>query len=121
MGGALTVWTKTNKFKKRAFTAVILLLTVLLLVIGADSALPYCKDVFADSKTVTTDSYIVIRDNLSFRDETGTEVTLKIPKETAEEYRARTNYDYDSTSNLLKYSEPITIKYFPNSGVLLGK
>ena len=103
----------------KGYMITVLALSVLLLVMGGDSTLPYIKDLAGDNRTVTTNRYLVIRDALSFQDNEGNEVTIQIPADKAYELRTRENYEYDQENNLLIYYEPVTITYYPNSKVLL--
>ena len=96
-----------------------LILTALVLVSGIYSTVPYFKDIFAGSRTVTTDTYIVVRDNLYFLDNEENEVRVKLPEDLVAKYRSRENSEYDSKINVLKHKEKITVEYFPNSGVLI--
>lgn len=107
-----------RKEGKKGLNIVLLMLTVLLLIFGVDSTLPYCKDVIGKKTTVKTNSYLAINDKLYFLDGKGNKVTLNIPSETASEFRSNDNYEYDYENNLLKYYNSITVTYYPNSGVI---
>lgn len=98
---------------------VLLILTVLLLILGVDCTLPFCKDFIGGRNTVTTDSYLAINDKLYFLDDKGNKITLTIPNDTASEFRSKENYEYDYVNNLLKYYDAITVTYYPNSGVII--
>ena len=93
-------------------------MTILLSILGTTSTFPYCKDFFEGSKTITTGSYLVVIDKLYFLDENN-KVSLTIPTEKAKEFRSNENYEYDSVNNLLKYYDPITVTYYPNSGTIV--
>jgi len=105
--------------RKRGYIIIVLVLTSMLLVMGADSTLPYCKDLMENSKSITANSYLVIRDHLSFQDDEGKNVTIQIPADKADELRAKENYGYDQENNLLKHYDSVTVTYYPNSKVLL--
>ncbi len=105
--------------RKRGYIISVIVLASLLLVMGVDSTLPYCKDLMENSRSITVDSYLVIRDHLSFQDDAGKNVTIQIPADKADELRAKENYEYDQKNNLLKYYDSVTITYYPNSKVLL--
>ena len=107
-----------RKEGKKGLNIVLLMLTVLLLILGVESTLPYCKDVIGEKTTVKTNSYLAINNKLYFLDGSGNEVTLNIPSETASEFRSHENYEYDYENNLLKYYNSITVTYYPNSGVI---
>ena len=109
-----------GKKRKKGYNITLLILSVALMVMGTDSAFPYCKDFIVGSKTVTTDKYLIIKDDLHFLDENGNEVEIKIPDETAKIFRSKENYEYDSENNLLCYYDSITITYFPNSKVIVS-
>ena len=79
----------------------------------------HINDFFGESKTVSTDEYLVVRDHLYFRDNEGHDIYLVIPDDKAKEFRSKENYEYDHEKNLLKYYEPITITYYPNSKVII--
>lgn len=98
----------------------LLILTVFVLFLGITEALPYWKDIFAGNRQVTTGSYLVIKDKLTFLDE-GAEVTVKIPGDKAEEYRSRESIGYDKENNLLIHKEPVSVSYYPNSHVLIDQ
>ena len=120
-----SVWEIVNcviilrKKKRKNPVIILLILTILLPILGTTSTFPYCKDFFEGSKTITTDSYLVVNDKLYFLDENNNEVSLTIPTEKAKEFRSNENYEYDSVNNLLKYYDPITVTYYPNSGTIV--
>ena len=93
---------------------------VLVFALWIDSTFPYYKDLIGGSKTVTTDSYLVVWDNLYFLEDDGNEIKLTIPTDKASEFRAKENYEYDFENNLLKYYDKITVTYFPNSKVIIS-
>lgn len=108
-----------RKEGKKGYNICVLVLALFLLLMGADSTLPYCKDIIGGKTTVKTNSYLVVRDKLYFLDDNGSEVTLIVPKETADELRSKENYEYDSVNNLLRYYDPMTVTYYSNSGVII--
>ena len=108
-----------KKEGKKGYIITVLILTFLLFVMGADSTLPYYRDILRGSKSVTMSSYLVIRENLSFLDDEGNGVTIKIPEDKAYELREKEAYEYDQENNLLKHQDSVTITYYPNSKVLL--
>ena len=108
-----------NKEGRKGFVIALLILTVLLAAMGVTSVIPYGIDFLGESKTVTTDEYLVVRDHLYFRDNDGNDVTLVIPEDMANEFRSKENYEYDPEKNLLKYHDDITVTYYPNSKVLI--
>lgn len=108
-----------KKEGKNGFIIVLLILTVFLAVMGVPSVIPYGIDFLGESKTVTTDEYLVVRDYLYFRDDDGNDVALLIPEDMAKEFRSKENYEYDPEKNLLKYHDKITVTYYPNSKVLI--
>ena len=110
---------KGNKGKK-GYNITLLLLAIILLIMGAGSALPYCKDLIAGSKTVATNKYLIIKDDLHFLDDNGNEVEMQISEDTARLFRSKENYEYDSENNLLHYYDSITVTYFPNSKVIVS-
>lgn len=107
-----------RKKGKKGYNICVLVLALFLLLMGADSTLPYCRDLIGGKTTVKTNSYLVVRDKLYFLDDNGSEVALVIPKETADELRSKENYEYDSENNLLRYYKSMTVTYYPNSGVI---
>ena len=109
-----------GKKGKKGYNITLLILAIALLIMGADSALPYCKDFIAGSKTVTTDKYLIIKDDLHFLDDNGNEVEMKISEDTARLFRSKENYEYDSENNLLHYYDSITVTYFPNSKTIVS-
>ena len=120
------IWSAINSFRMlikkespKGYIIIVLILTFLLFVMGADSTLPYYKDILGGSQTVTMSSYLVIRENLSFLDDKGNGVTIKIPEDKAYELREKEAYEYDQENNLLKHQDYVTITYYPNSKVLL--
>lgn len=108
-----------KKEGKKGLNIALLLLTVLLLITGVHSSLPFCKDFIGGRNTVTTDNYLAINDKLYFLDDKGNKITLTIPNDTASEFRSKENYEYDYVNNLLKYYDTITVTYYPNSGVII--
>ena len=108
-----------KKNGKRGINIILLILVVLLAASGIPSIIPYGIDFFGESKTVSTDEYLVVRDHLYFRDNEGNDIYLVIPDDMAKEFRSKENYEYDHEKNLLKYYEPITITYYPNSKVII--
>ena len=109
-----------GKKGKKGYNITLLILAIALLIIGADSALPYCKDLIAGSKTVTTDKYLIVKDDLHFLDDNGNEVKMQIPDDTAKLFLSKENYEYDSENNLLHYYDSITVTYFPNSKTIVS-
>lgn len=69
---------------------------------------------------MTTDSFLVVFDELYFLDNNGDKVNLTIPGDTADELWAKENYEYDHENNLLKYYDKMTAVYFPESGVIIS-
>ena len=121
------VWTIAGSIKmlvkkegKKGYLIIIILLGLVLLVMGTDSTLPYCKDLGTGSRSVTAGSYLTVRDNLYFLDDTGDEVVLKIPADIADDLRERESYEYDAENNLLKHYDPVTVVYYPNSKVIVS-
>ena len=114
----VTLLKKSTDNKK--LTAIVLVVVVLVFALWIGTAFPYCKDLIGGSKTVTTDSYLVVLDNLYFLNDDGDEIKLTIPTDTASEFRAKDNYEYDFENNLLKYYDKITVTYFPNSKVIIS-
>ena len=110
---------KKNTDNKK-ITAFFLVFVVLVFALWIDSTFPYYKDLIGGSKTVTTDSYLVVWDNLYFLEDDGNEIKLTIPTDKASEFRAKENYEYDFENNLLKYYDKITVTYFPNSKVIIS-
>ena len=108
-----------KKEGRKGVIIILLILTVLLAVMGVSSVIPYGIDFLGESKTVTTDEYLVVKDHLYFRDNDGNDVTLVIPEDMAREFRSKENYEYDQEKNLLKYYDEITVTYYPNSKVLI--
>lgn len=104
----------------KKITVTVLVLMVFVFALWISTAIPYFKDLIGGSKTVTTDSYLVVMDKLYFLDDNGDKMTLIIPADTAKEFRAKENYEYDYENNLLKYYDKITLTYFPNSGVIIS-
>lgn len=104
----------------KPMTAVLMAISVLMGVMWTYYSLPYYKDLIGGSKKVTTDSYLVVYDDLYFLDNEGNKVQLTISKDTAEEFRAKENYEYDYENNLLKYYDKITVAYYPESGVIIS-
>lgn len=104
----------------KKLTVTALVFVVLLFALWISTAIPYFKDLIGGSKTVTTNSYLVVMDKLYFLDDNGDKMTLIIPADTAKEFRAKENYEYDYENNLLKYYDKITVTYFPNSGVIIS-
>ena len=121
-----SVWSIVNciiifrKKEKRNFAVILLIITIFLFMTGTYSTLPYCKDFFKGSKTITTYDYLVVIDKLYFLDDDNNEVSLVIPTEKANEFRSNENYEYDSENNLLKYYNSITVTYYPNSGTIIN-
>ncbi len=101
-------------------TIPLMIITILMGIMWTRTALPYYKDLAGSSKTVMTDSYLVVVDHLYFLDDEGNEVTLTITKDTANELKAKENYEYDSENNLLKYYDKMTVTYFPESKVIVS-
>lgn len=117
------VWCIRSLKKGEGSKTMLVLLIVLALLMGimwTYIAVPYYKDFIGGSRTVTTDSYLVVRDYLHFLDNEGNEVRLTIPEDTASELWAKENYEYDYENNLLKYYDKITVTYFPESKVIIG-
>lgn len=114
----VTVLKKGTDNKK--LTAFLLVFVVFVFALWIHTAIPYYKDLIGGSKTVTTDSYLVVMDKLYFLDDNGDKMTLIIQADTAKEFRAKENYEYDYENNLLKYYDKITLTYFPNSGVIIS-
>ncbi len=120
-----SVWAIVNcviilrKKERKNPVIILLILTILLSILGTTSTFPYFEDCFEGSKTITTNSYLVVNDKLYFLDENNNEVSLAIPTEKAKEFRSNENYEYDSVNNLLKYYNPITVTYYPNSGTIV--
>ncbi len=121
-----TVWTVVlcirvliKKAGGKKYAIAVMMLTIIMGVMWTLTSLPYCKDFIGGSKTVTTDSYLVVIDELQFLDE-GNRVELMIPEDTAEKLRAKENYEYDFENNLLKYYDKITVTYFPESKVVIS-
>lgn len=113
-----------NSLKKhennKKYTIFVLIFVVLVFILWIGSTVPYYKDLINGSETVTTDSYLVVRDKLYFLNNDGDEVDLIIPTDTAREFRAKENYEYDNEKNLLKYYDKITVTYFPDSKVIIS-
>lgn len=118
------VWCIRSLKKGEGSKTMLVLLIALALLMGITwtytAALHYYKDFIGGSRTVTTDSYLVVHDNLHFLDNEGNEVRLTIPKDTASELWAKENYEYDYENNLLKYYDKITVTYFPESKVIIS-
>lgn len=110
---------KRSTDNKKLNVAVLLLL-VLEFALWIGTTFPYYKDLIGGNKTVTTDSYLVVMDKLYFLNDDGDVITLTIPTDTASEFRAKENYEYDYENNLLKYYDKITVTYFPNSEVIIS-
>ena len=108
-----------KKEGKTGINIILLLLVVLLTILGISSIIPYVRDFFGDSKTVTTDKYMVVRDHLYFIDDEGNDIYLVIPEDMAETFKSKDNYEYDPEKNLLQYYDPINITYYPNSKVII--
>ena len=108
-----------RKTVRKRISVCWLIATISMMTLVTISALPYFKDLWCGTRTVTTDSYLAVRDNLYFRDNDGKEVVLKIPEGTAEEYRSRENSGFDPENGLLKHDDTVTVTYFPNSGVIV--
>lgn len=104
----------------KKLTAALMVISVLMGVMWTYTSLPYCKDLLGGSKTVTTDSYLVVYDDLYFLDNEGNKAELTIPEDTAREFRAKENYEYDFENNLLKYYDKITVTYYPESKVIIS-
>ncbi|MBQ3162856.1 MAG: hypothetical protein IJC04_12135 [Oscillospiraceae bacterium] len=107
-----------NKNSNRKITISVMLITALMGVMWSHTALPYLKDLIGGSKTVTTDSYLVVIDTLYFLDDEGNDVNLTIPAVSANELKSKDNYEYDYENNLLKYYDKMSIDYFPESKVI---
>lgn len=108
-----------RKKERKNPVIILLILTILLSILGTTSTFPYFEDCFEGSKTITTNSYLVVIDKLYFLDENNNEVSLTIPTEKAKEFRSNENYEYDPVNNLLKYYNSITVIYYPNSGTIV--
>ena len=118
-GAALCI--RYIKMKKQAKSAaVMMIIFILMCLMWTHTVLPYYKDLAGSSKTVTTNSYLVVHDNLYFLDDEGNEVKLIIPDDTADELRPKENYEYDSENNLLKYYSEMTVTYYPESKVIIS-
>lgn len=120
---SVVVWGVKQLKKGRGskkITIVIIVLAVLMGIMWTFTSLPYYKDFMGGSKTVTTDSWLVVIDRLYFLDNEGNTVNLTIPTDTANEYREKENYEYDYDNNLLKYYDKITVTYFPESKVIIS-
>lgn len=106
--------------EKKGVTITVLIIITLMFAMWTNQTIPYYKDFVGGSRTITTDSYLVVHDKLYFIDNDGIEMQLIIPKDTAEEFRAKENYEYDYKKNLLKYYDKITLTYYPNSKVIIS-
>lgn len=104
----------------RGLTVAVMTLAVLMGIMWTYTAIPYYKDIIGGSTTVTTDSFLVVFDELYFLDNNGDKVNLTIPGDTADELWAKENYEYDHENNLLKYYDKMTAVYFPESGVIIS-
>lgn len=104
----------------RGLTAAAMVIVALMGIMWTYTAIPYYKDIMGGSKTVITDSFLVVHDTLYFLDNEGGRVSLTIPTDTAGELRAMENYEYDKENNLLKYYDKMTAVYFPESGVIIS-
>lgn len=100
------------------FTAAVMVLTILLGAMWFPDSVSFFRDIASGSRTVTTDSYLVASKHLYFLDEDGAEVTLRLPEETAAAFRNNENYAYDAELNQLRYYRPISVTYYPNSGII---
>ena len=120
-----SVWAIVNcviilrKNERKNLVIILLILTILLPILGTTSTFPYFEDCFEGSKTITANNYLVVIDKLYFLDENNNKVSLTIPTEKAKKFRSNENYEYDSVNNLLKYYDPITVTYYPNSGTIV--
>lgn len=124
---AFTVWAVITCVKQlknggagRGLTAAAMVIVALMGIMWTYMTVPYYKDLIGGSTTVTTDSFLVVFDELYFLDNNGDKVSLTIPADTAEELRAMENYEYDHENNLLKYYDKMTAVYFPESGVIIS-
>ncbi|MDE7281860.1 MAG: hypothetical protein K2N36_09010 [Ruminiclostridium sp.] len=120
---SVVVWGVKQLIKGRGSKKITVTVTVLAVLMGimwTYISIPYYKDIIGGSKTVTTDSWLVVIDKLYFLDDKGGKVALTIPSDTAKEFREKENYEYDKENNLLKYYDKITITYFPESGVIIN-
>lgn len=120
---SVVVWGVKQLKKGRGIKKITVAVTVLAVLMGimwTFTSLPYYKDFIGGSKTVTTDSWLVVIDKLYFLDDEGDTVILTIPTDTAKEFRAKENYEYDYDNNLLKYYDKITVTYFPESKVIIS-
>ena len=120
---SVVVWGVKQLKKGRGSKKITITITVLAILMGimwTFTSLPYYKDFIGGSKTVTTDSWLVVIDRLYFLDDEGDTVILTIPTDTAKEFRAKENYEYDYDNNLLKYYDKITVTYFPESKVIIS-
>lgn len=120
---SVVVWGVKQLKKGRGSKKITVTVTVLAVLMGimwTFTSLPYYKDFICGSKTVTTDSWLVVIDELYFLDDEGDTVILTIPSDTAKEFREKENYEYDYENNLLKYYDKITVTYFPESKVIIS-
>lgn len=104
----------------RGLTVAVMTLAILMGIMWTYTAIPYYRDIIGGSTTVTTDSFLVVFDELYFLDNNGDKVNLTIPGDTADELWAKENYEYDHENNLLKYYDKMTAVYFPESGVIIS-
>lgn len=104
----------------RGLTVTVMTLAILMGIMWTYTAIPYYRDIIGGSTTVTTDSFLVVFDELYFLDNNGDKVNLTIPGDTADELWAKENYEYDHENNLLKYYDKMTAVYFPESGVIIS-
>lgn len=109
-----------NQNSNKKLTIGVMLITILMGVMWSHTAIPYLKDLMGGSKTVTTDSYLVVIDTLFFLDDEGNDVNLTIPAASADELKSKDNYEYDYENNLLKYYDKMSVDYFPESKVIIS-
>lgn len=119
---AVVVWSvkKLKKGGSKKIAVSVMVLAVLIGTMWTYISIPYYKDFIGGSKTVTTDSWLVVIEKLYFLDDKGGTVTLTIPSDTAKVFREKESYEYDQENNLLKYYDKITITYFPESKVIIN-
>lgn len=120
---SVVVWGVEQLRKGRGSKKITIAVTALAVLIGimwTDISIPYYKDIIGGSKTITTDSWLVVIDKLYFLDDEGNTVNLTIPTDTAKEYREKESYEYDHDNNLLKYHDQITVTYFPESKIIIS-
>lgn len=116
-------FTELHKIKK--YSARYITILILSLIIGAGItylAADYAIDIFTNADTITTNEYVVSKNNVRLLDNNGEEIYIPLSDEAVIELNENSHIAENQWSEnaLICHTNTITIEYCPNSKVVLN-